>query len=794
MSPDYEQGRTNLGSLITQVGPRGDRNEATTRLQLIDRLFFDCLGWSTDDVVLEEPHGRTFADYVFSAPRRLLIVEAKREGDYFEIPAGKIGVEGPLPSLLRDFPSTKDAALQVSGYCQQRGVPFAAIANGHQIVAFIANRSDGIAPLSGKAIIFDSLETMHVNFFNLWQALSKRAVEQKLLQRTLLGQGAAEVPPKLSTLITNYPGTKGRNVLQTDLQVLSELLIEDVPNTPAVRPQFLRDCYCTSGALAQHALVARTILESKYAQFTDGNSPAPLLSPAVTKKGISPDLLTQSLTRRPILLIGDVGVGKTTFLQHLMDVEAAGLFTDAITLYINLGSQATLTADLRSFIPKEMSTQLRDKYGVDIEESSFVRAVYNVELSRFGKGIYAELQETNPSLYREKQIGFLEAKLADYNEHVKSSLQHIAKGRKKQIIVILDNADQRIESTIQQQAFLIAQEIAEHWPATVFVALRPETFHSSVRTGAMSGYHPKAFTVSPPRLDLVISKRLWFAIKLASGEITIPILADLNPAKIGVIMRSFVYSLEDNLDLLECLENIAGTNIRLALDLVRNFFGSGHVDTESILQRGDRYRVPLHQFLRAVLYGDHEYYDPDRSPLANLFDVSQSAAREHFILPLLLAFLGAKSSSELEGGFVEIEAVYERLQSIGFTPDQIDQAIIRATRKKLIETAGRVMPTTDTKMPRALRWTTIGAYHAMRLCKRFEYIDAMIVDTPILFTAFRKHIHDVRDIRHRVERGKVFLEYLDDQWTKVGGSIASWDWPTMSTAVKAQIAEIEGRI
>ena len=48
-------------------------------------------------------------------------------------------------------------------------------------------------------------------------------------------------------------------------------------------------------------------------------------------------------------------------------------------------------------------------------------------------------------------------------------------------------------------------------------------------------------------------------------------------------------------------------NVRLALDLVRQFFGSGHINTQKILDiyhRSGGYRIPLHEFLRAIIYDD----------------------------------------------------------------------------------------------------------------------------------------------------------------------------------------------
>src|SRR5260370_39318033 len=79
----------------------GNRNEATTRLQLIDRIFFECLGWDRNDVTAEEAHDGQYADYTFDVPRKLLIVEAKKEGVYFELPVGLSNLEYSIPALFK---------------------------------------------------------------------------------------------------------------------------------------------------------------------------------------------------------------------------------------------------------------------------------------------------------------------------------------------------------------------------------------------------------------------------------------------------------------------------------------------------------------------------------------------------------------------------------------------------------------------------------------------------------------------------------------------------------------------
>ena len=795
MSDAYERGRENL-KLLAEFSskPTPERNESTTRLHLINRLFLECLGWDLEDIITEEPQEGEYADYTFHAPRKLLIVEAKREGSSFELPAGKNSINVSIRTLLRTYKNLKEAMEQASGYCQQRGVPFCAIANGHQLVAFVAVRSDGIAPFDGKALVFDSFESMLNNFYELWQALSKPGIEDKHLLNTLVGNTPAELPPKLSAKTYGYPGVKGRNPFQADFQVLAEIVIEDLIKSQELEGVFLKECYCDSGALSQHSLISKAVLKNRYAALFDVNSQQLALVPANQRKGISLERLSESLSRRPILLIGDVGVGKTTFTRHLVKVSAVEEFKKSITFEIDLGSKAMFSKDIRDFVLEEVKTQLFSHHGIDIEEKGFVRAVYRVELEQFAKSIYGELKESDPSAYKIKELELLEKRLTKREEHLNASLRHISKSQRKQIVMFVDNADQRLE-TVQQQAFLIAQELAEHWPITVFVALRPETFYRSVRTGALTGYHPKAFTIPPPRVNQVIEKRLQFALQITGGKMSLTQLPtfEFQLEKLTSIIKVFLNSIQRDDSLRECIDNISGGNVRLALNLVSQFFGSGHVNTEKIVRLYEqlgKYHVPLHEFLRAVIYGDSIYFAPGKSPITNIFDVAHSGSNEHFGLPMLLGLLSTAQNSN-ENGFVETTDLYNQLQGLGFIPDQIDSLVLRGHRGKLIDVTSRVTPlASDVPTPRAFRISSVGAYHIKRLCHSFTYIDAIIIDTPVFDPNVRSRITADGILSRRLEQVDEFRAYLDQQWRIFDGIETTFNWPEVSLLLHEDITRV----
>lgn len=803
MGVNYEQGEQNLLQLMDWYSSNASeqtRNEATTRLHLIDRLVFDCLGWNREDCRTEERINGQYIDYTFYSPNCMFIVEAKTEGLYFELPVGMHSGTHRVDYFLRRGRGIGPAIRQAVGYCQSRGVPYGAVCNGHQLVAFIGSRSDGHPPLDGKCLAFDSLDAMESDFLTLWQCLSREGILSRRLSIELREIGVSPPPEKMSERIQGYPGYKRRNTLQTDLQILSDLFIEDIARLGEESDErdFLRECYCHSGALSQYALISKDILRTRYSALFERTTAGPSTVPATTKKGVNPQLLAESLSRRPILLIGDKGVGKTTFIRHLYQVEAPDIFADALVFYVDFASGPALLDDLRLFVMDELKRQLLDKYGIDIEERNFIHGVLHRDLERFENSLYADIRAISPETFQKKRVEHIEERLRNKDEYLERCLAHISRGRRKQVVAFLDNVDRRSDE-FQENVFVIGQTMADRWPVTVFISIRPQTFHKSRTSGAMDAYHPRAFTIGPPRIDEVVSKRLAYGITLLNRGVELD-----SSGSVSVRMESLsdylavlAYSFDRNRRLNEFLDNMSGGNVRLALDFVRAFIGSGHVDTEKILsiyRDTGQYLVPLHEFLRAVTYGDHEHYYPAASEILNLFDISGADGREHFLSPILLAQLDRWARQSVTDGFVRVTDIYEYLQSLGFGPHQIDWAVERLLHRNLIESPQK---SDEGHPPVSLshyRVTSIGAYYVKRLVTQFQYIDAMIVDTPIVNGAIRAEVTDAYGIADRLSRAKLFCDYLDSQWHLLQGSETAFNWSTVRTLVDRDIEYIYGKI
>jgi len=396
------EGQRNLETILKKLGNNViDWNEANTRIHMIDRILAECLGWpkEPDKFKVEVHTDGDYQDYVLGSPQ-LVIWEAKRSGIYFDFPADvdRKSIQS-ISDIFAVSKTAESAMRQVQGYCSDSGTEFAVVCNGHQLIAFAAVRI-GQSWLKGRALVIRSLLNLHNDFPVVWQCLSPDGIIEKRLLSFLSTGSTRRIPPKLSTKLLHYPSFRYKSELQTNLRTLAELLLEDVVATKAMRAKFYQECYCDTGELSRDALVSEQILRARYAAIFATSEEVPRLEPAAmagAEPSLSTQIMTEALARRPIVLLGDAGVGKTSFLENLIYVRAPQEFERAIHIYIDLGSKAALETDIKRFVVDELERQLIDNYSVDIYEHNFVRGAYDPEVKRFRNSFKAAIYKKNKS-------------------------------------------------------------------------------------------------------------------------------------------------------------------------------------------------------------------------------------------------------------------------------------------------------------------------------------------------------------------------------------------------------------
>lgn len=784
-------GAANVEALLNSLGStQGDRNEADTRFHLIDRLIVECLGWPRNELRLERPVGREYSDYELGA-HPVAIWEAKREGKTFEVPVRKrASLVHSLASAMLVSPAAREAIEQVNTYCLSRGVEVAVATNGHQLVAFMADADLG-ASTKAKCVIVNGLDHFRSTFPRMWQLLSPGGVADGNLKRLLQRSAAPRPPQKLSASIPNYPQFRQPSDLQRSLIDITELVLLNVHEETELEERFYKDCYCESGALSQHALVSKQMLNARYASLfpeaEDAPQPQPVTAPR-NKAQLTPAILAEAISNRPIALVGDVGVGKSSFLKHLMYVSAFEEFQHALYAYVNLGRKGALSQQLSTLVLDQIELAFITNYNIDITENDFVRSVYKSEMKRFDKSIYGGLKVSNPDKYEDKLLEMLGEKQKDRSEHLRRSVDYLAKEKRKQIIIALDNADQR-STELQQEAFVIAQSLAGEWNATVFISVRPKTFFLSKRSGTLAAYPHRVFTVAPPRIDQVIERRLVFALNIAEGRVQLDRLQAISFSlgNIATLIKVLLASIERHEPVKVFLENITAGNIRELIQFISGMFGNPNVDLIGAiiaLEEGDSYTIPIHEFWKVALKGDYQYFDPEKALAANLFAVDSNKASEHFLLPIILSYLNTGGAHRSAEGFVTFANITHEMQKYGYHPSSVDALIRMANNKKLIEAPERITFEEDDSglygvVPISFRINSIGVYHLEIWMAEFAYLDAVCIDTPIFDESYADELKvDIRmfGLSERFRRALKFRDYLSGVWAGMEATPPYFDW------------------
>lgn len=767
------------------------RNEAQTRFDLIDILLKECFEWEHTEIKVEGSSGAEYTDYELGMPRRM-IYEAKKQNKHFDLPPADQRLIQSLKQLKKLSKVNEEALTQVQSYCANRGVTYAAITNGHQIIAFIGSRQDGIDPLEGKCLVISSLEQLVNNFPLIHSLLSKSAIQDHTLSSYLKSGGNLQIPSKLSSALPVYPDLKERTDFQASLKIISDLVLEDVVSQVSIEKTFYENCYCEAGALSQYSLLSKKILNYRYAALFSPDDSNPSLQPVNSSKKksikLSDEIVALTTSKRPIVLIGDVGVGKTSFIKNLIYVSAKEEFENSLFIYIDLGRQASFADNLKDFMIDEVERQLLETHDVDLYASNFIFGTYHAEVARFRRGLDGHLEQDDPPAFQRELKAELKSKTKNKAEHLKRSIDHISRARHKQVVIAIDNADQR-SLEVQQQAFVISEEIASGWGAVVFIAVRPHTFYQSKRAGALSAYPTKAFTISPPRVDLVIEKRLEFALSMAKGETAIEQLGTsrLNMGSLAYFLEALIYSLNKTDELITLIDNISNGNVRTAVELVVNYIGSANADSERIIKEvmeGEQYKIPVHDFSRTIVYGEYNTYYPDRSIAYNMFEVTSADAKEHFLASIVISMLHNDGVEKSQEGFVETSKIFDKIQGLGFLASQIESKLRSLTNKKLIEASERITFEEDItglfgEMPKSFRATANGVYHLHYWSADFTYLEAMVFDTPIFNGEVKNELTALirsNDLSTRYQRAEMFRNYLSAAWSSSGIKSEIYNW------------------
>jgi hypothetical protein len=711
-----------------------DANEAETRLKVINEILYGVLGWTHDDIRVEdrvsEDGNTTFADYVITTGMSALVVEAKKVGVAFgEVPdTRRSTLRGRLVSG-----KTGEAIIQARDYARKMAIPFAAVTNGLVWIVYPATRTDQVSFANSSAVIFPTLKSaLHDDFAEFYELLSRDAVINGSLENELLGRLENQIEERRLNrfFTTSFSKIKRRNIYPLIEDAINASFSENIVNAD---PELLEKLYVRTPDRTRFDKRIRMHIQKKESLFA--SSP---IRPLREKGGGVTDLITRAAARaKPVavLVLGQVGAGKTTFLEFTRKVGAADIFeADAGKpyphwIYVDF-RKFNREGDALQFLHESVRTHIsNDLFLSDYERC--LKHAYRAEIDALFRGPLFLLQDDEGERKR-RVADLLASDYAKAGPYVEKVIAYAAD--RSAVFLVIDNVDQFEDEGVESKIFGAAMAFAQTINCNLICSMRESTFVRHKNSATFDAFDFDPVAIDPPMVQAVLSKRFFVARQLLQGkqaEFTAENGALMKVADLAVVI-DLVQTSVLGTSIGTVIEVLATSDIRLALRMTREFLRSGWTASGKALriyEETGKYYLPPHEALRAIMLGNQQVYSEELSVLGNPFD-SRLARTEAQLLRLYVLNACVLLSSEGSFRYIEGEEIKSALRSIGFGDDIVLRVLTDLCRLRFLHTLSHTAPSLES----SFIVSRLGGYIIRHFMADMMYLENVMMDTFIADT------------------------------------------------------------
>ncbi len=133
-----------------------------------------------------------------------------------------------------------------------------------------------------------------------------------------------------------------------------------------------------------------------------------------------------------LLLVGSVGAGKSTFIDHLQEVALpADLISTTLWVRLNMNAAPVSANEIYGWLREEIAKGCIAGYPeVDFDDLSVLKGVFSVEVNRFNKGV-GKLYQAEEKVFAVKLAELLEKLTSDLHAKAIALTRYCATERGK---------------------------------------------------------------------------------------------------------------------------------------------------------------------------------------------------------------------------------------------------------------------------------------------------------------------------------------------------------------------------
>jgi len=611
-----------------------------------------------------------------------MVVEAKRIGRTFGLPQNLTSQRTTTFKKLRKLASDdlKEALDQCLRYSQHTGAIYACATNGADWIFFKPSHHFRALP-DARVVIFNGIDQIIKRideFLDLISAkgLQEGKAEQKLLEREI------QVPTFSKRLQDAFPYHDDPSLEEEEYSNILDQLLRHYLVDLTDKLDF-EECYLP---VKGNRTTAQNIDELITGRIKGLRDQPQQTSEEFNKTILSKPLVPDVPSGRTVVLHGEVGVGKTSFLRHCeLQLRSSGKLDIAVWARVDL-----LPFQDRQFSPEERDRMLslicgtiQDEVSRSTNEMSgnydpdvwdHLRDIYNFEVRKFQKARYPTANDNDYVFIEEARKYVWNLSQQDPQEHLVRVIRWLTVNCRLPVIVALDNSDQ-LGLEFQEFLYKLSEKLKSATSAVIILVMRTEALAShAIREHSIASVREQ-FLLNKAPLAQVLEKRfarILSRVPAAYPGTTNKVARD----RITVLIETLGYEAKLGSDAYRIIDVAGNGSLRDNLRAISAIFRSSPAAMDHLVMeqyKSDQARLSCAHTLRALMKDDLS--NPDSTKLIpNVFNVDGQLTMPYSLGVRLLQQLRSKNTHIQS----TVSSIMNDLSLAG-----IDRTIIERTLRRL---------------------------------------------------------------------------------------------------------------